>query len=85
MASEPGLVNAAEIPIPSILLEAPLPAMVVTVPSGAIERTLLLAKSVTIKLPLLSNARPVGLLKDAAVPTPSAKAAVPLPANVVTL
>lgn len=79
-----GLLKVAALPVPSARPAAPLPASVVTVPSGVIFLMRLLPWSATYKLSLALIARPLGLLNRAFVPFPSAKPYVP-PAKVVVV
>ena len=62
-----------------------MPARVVTAPAVLTKRTRWLKVSATTARPppTMSMATAVGLLKEAAVPCPSAKAALPLPARVL--
>ena len=62
----------------------PLPARVLTMPSGVIFLMRWELVSATNTFPPASTATPLGLLKEAAVPLPSANVAFPLPANVLT-
>lgn len=80
-----GYQNAADVPVPSVQVRAPLPANVVTMPPGVMRRSLLLFLSTTKRFPLLSIAIPWGLFRLTPVPLPSVYAAVPLPARVVTV
>ena len=76
----------AAVPRPSANVERPLPASVVTMPRGVMSRMRLLPRSLTTITPLdCITATPCGPAKLAAVPAPSAKALVPLPASVVTM
>ena len=66
---------AAE-PTPSMNAELPLPARVDTMPSGVIRRILWFVVSATTVLPFVGDtATPLGELKQASAPSPSAKAA----------
>ena len=79
-----GLPIVAPVPVPSWSLPPPPPANEVTTPEDVTLRTLLLAESATNTFPELSTAMPIGRLKDALVIAPSANAAEPPPASVVT-
>ena len=83
-ATPEGLENEALIPAPSAYAKEPLPAIVDTAPPGVTLRMRLLSRSATMTLPLKSKATLKGLLKDAAVPVPSAYPYEPLPASVLT-
>ncbi len=74
----------ALVPTPSLNELNPLPASVLTTPSGVTLRTRRLLPSPTSTLPLASTATLDGELKEASVPVPSANAPTPLPASVVT-
>ena len=76
--------NCAEVPVPSALPAAPLPAIVPTKPEGRILRSRLFVQSQTNTLAKESTVTPRRRLKAAAAPTPSAKAGLPEPAKVVT-
>ena len=79
-----GWLKLAAAPAPSADPALPLPASVVTTPEGVTSLTRLLKVSATKITPVCgSRATPQGLLKLAAAPAPSAKAALPLPASVV--
>ena len=80
-----GVLKLAAAPEPSANTPLPLPTSVVTIPMGVTSRMRLLKASHT-TMTLLEGitAIPCGLLKLAAEPVPSAKAALPLPASVVT-
>src|SRR6266704_1231145 len=89
MAKPLGPLNVAAVPVPSALPAAPvvLPARVVTTAEAmTILRMLLPLRAATYRLvPLLSMAKPPGLLNVAAAPVPSAPPLVPaVPASVVT-
>ena len=81
-----GFLKLAAAPTPSAKAALPLPASVVTTPSEIVTSRILWLNSsaTTIKLLEGITATPVGLLKLAAAPMPSAKAPLPLPASVVT-
>ena len=70
--------------MPSVKAAAPLPANVVTTPPAAILRMRLFPVSEMKTFPAVSTATPRGKLKAAFVPVPSANAADPLPAKVLT-
>ena len=70
--------------MPSAKAAAPLPANVVTTPPAAILRMRLFPESPMKTFPAVSTATPRGALKEAPVPVPSANAADPLPARVLT-
>ena len=83
-ATPAGHPKLADVPVPSAKAWVPLPARVLTTPLGETTRMRLLSRSETTKAPLEGmTATPRGYLKLAAVPVPSAKAALPLPANVL--
>ena len=80
-----GLLKLALAPAPSAKDALPLPASVVTRPWGVMRRIRWLPVSETTMSPLEgTTATRLGLLKRAAVPEPSAKAADPPPASVTT-
>jgi hypothetical protein len=85
-ATPRGLQKLAAEPTPSANALLPLPPRVVTAPEvGSTSRTRLLSSSATTTMPLKGiTATPRGLLKLAAAPMPSANAAAPLPASVMT-
>ena len=87
IATPLGDAKSALVPMPSAKFAAapPPPASVETSPRGVISLTALLSRSATTMTALeRMMARPRGLEKDAAVPVPSTKAAIPLPASVET-
>ena len=75
--------NCADVPTPSAPPTVPLPTKLETSPAGLIFRTRRLSPSTTYTL-LTLNATPFGVFSAAAVPSPSAKEALPEPAKVVT-
>jgi len=81
-----GRAKAATVPNPSRVgaLAFALPASVLTLPSGVTRRTRRLAPSATTTLPAASTATARGSAKATPAPRPSAHAAVPFPASVVT-
>ena len=79
-----GLLKEAAAPTPSRYAANPLPASVLTKPPGVIFLIQLLPASATKMLPLAPTATPRGLSKEATAPVPSANAADPLPASVLT-
>ncbi len=83
-----GLEKSAAVPTPSaepdVLPDALPPASVMTLRLGWIRRILWLSWSATKTLPEVPTATPRGLLKRAAVPTPSVEPSE-LPASVMTL
>src|SRR6185437_732634 len=79
-----GLLKVAAVKLPLPAPADPVPASVLTVPAGVILRIRLLLESPMYKLPLASMVIPAGPLNEAAVPTPLAEPAVPVPAMVVT-
>src|SRR4051812_3694967 len=79
------LANVAAVPLPSCGAGAPPPpAKVVTSPVGEILRSRPLIGSDTIRPPLLSTTRPIGVSNVADVPWPSAEPVVSEPAHVDT-
>ena len=80
--------KTAFVPVPSTGVPDPLPQSVVTTPKGVTWRMRELELSATSMRPLARMASPLGLLKSAAVPVPSANPAdvpdEPPPASVVT-
>src|SRR5437660_206684 len=78
--------NGAPLPAPSALPALPAnPASVVTAPADVPLRIVWLIVSATQTVPAMSTAKPVGTLKRAALPVPSAPPALPAnPASVVT-
>ena len=81
-----GELNVAAAPVPSAAAELPLPAKVLESPEYVTARMRLLLASATYRVPSAStDAMPAGSLKAAAVPSPFAKLALPLPAKVLTL
>ena len=83
-ATSQGFLNEASVPAPSAKSYIPLPASVVTTPTGVTRRMRWLPKSATKMSPLAITDRPRGLLKAAPAPVPSVNAPVPLPASRVT-
>ena len=84
-ATPKGLLKLAAAPAPSAK-PWPLPASVVTRPKGVTRRMRWSFQSATTITSFEGiTATPDGLLKLAAAPVPSAKAALPLPASVVTI
>jgi hypothetical protein len=80
-----GPLKLAAVPVPSANAALPLPASVVTTPRGVTRRMRLLFGSATTITPLEGiTSSPKGKWKLAAARVPSANAAVPLPARVVT-
>ena len=80
-----GVLKLAAAPEPSANTPLPLPTSVVTIPMGVTSLMRWLSYSVTTTTPLEGiTAIPSGLRKLAAAPMPSANAALPLPASVVT-
>ncbi len=81
-----GPVKEAPVPMPSENPPATLPANVLTTALGVTLRMRGVNNSETNKTPLASTATPVGRLKEAAVPVPSADSCqgLPLPASVLT-
>lgn len=77
--------KVAPVPTPLALPAAPLPASVKVRPPGDTALTRLFPESLTKAHPLAFAVMPWGLLKAAAVPTPSAYAAKPFPARVFTV
>ena len=75
-------VKAAALPTPSAPGVGPPPARRDVCPWGATKRTRMLRASATTRTPLGSKARPLGVLKSAFVPKPSAYPMAPLPASV---
>ena len=82
-ATPAGSLKAALALAPSAHAAAPLPATVLTTPSGVTRRTRLTPPSATIKLLALSMAMRMSPWNAAAVPSPSTHARAPLPASVV--
>ena len=79
-ATPVGLLRAAEVPNPSTLLpEAPIPASVVTTPSGDTARMLPAPLSATSTPPPAAVTMRSGPMTDAAAPAPSTPADAPLP------
>jgi hypothetical protein len=66
-----GLENCAAVPMPSAKPPAPLPAWVITEPTGETTLILWLLVSDTYMRPKASRAIPVGKRKDAVLPCPS--------------
>ena len=85
-ATPDGLLKLAAVPVPSAYPPPLFPVSVVTTPEvGFTSRMRLLPSSATTIRPLEGiTASPAKLLKLAAVPVPSAKELLPLPASVVT-
>ena len=77
------ILNDALVPVSSVFPYEPLPAKVVTTPSGVILRILKLLESATYTFPLESTAIPRGVLNLAFVPVPVIFPCE-LPARVVT-
>ena len=82
-AKPTGFAIKAPVPFPSAKPFS-LPATVVTTPPGVNLRMRLLYQSAKKTLPMESTATPQGPHSDAPVPVPSANAAEPLPASVLT-
>ncbi len=83
MPTPEGQLKEADTPTPLANVFVPLP-IENTVPEGTTLRILLFLWSATKMLPLASTSAPNGMWKEAAVPVPVPKVAVPLPAMVVT-
>ena len=80
-----GLAKVDALPTPFALPELLLPARVETAPVATMmERMILLPESATKTRPDPSTATPVGLPKEALLPTPFALPQLPLPARVET-
>ena len=83
-ATPVGPLKLAAAPVPSANAPLPLPASVVTTPTGVTSRMRWLPKSATTITPLEAiTAISLGLLKLADWPVPSANAPVPLPTKVL--
>jgi hypothetical protein len=76
--------NRADDLLPLTKPTSPVPAKVVTTPDGVIKRITLFLLSETYTLFAESTATPCGSLKNAFMPVPSMKSAVPSPASVYT-
>ena len=85
-ASPQGLFNCAEAGAPSENPAVPEPLVVVTTcVEGTTLRRRWFSLSPTKRFSVLSSAKPVGALKEAPSPIPSAQVPVPLPARVLTM
>jgi hypothetical protein len=76
-----GALKLAKVPIPSAKVAAPLPAIVLTDPTGFTLRIRLFVVSAINKFPSTSTAIPLGLLNFATLAAPLTNPTNPLPEN----